>query len=169
MLLLAGLAASFAAPATALAALHTPLKEPPPFVRPLGRWSILVRKLEVVQDGTANVDVDVPLQFKSTIDVSTPLVRYWRMCSRNAGQGSLCIPVTEFPLTSPLAVGAWTDVPITITLPPSARPAQTRLSPLYANTIRTAGYSISCQMYDPDTGRRATFAFVVTVLERARA
>jgi hypothetical protein len=146
-----------------------PLKEPPPFVRPLGRWSILVRKLEVVQDGTANVDVDVPLQFRSLIDVSTPRVRYWRTCSRAPGQGTLCIPVTEFPMESPLAVGTWTDVPITITVPPSAKPAQTRLSPLYASTIRTAGYSISCQMYDPDTGRRATFAFVITVLERARA
>jgi hypothetical protein len=173
-LLAAGLAAPFAAPATALAALKMPLKEPPPYVRPLGQWSIQTRKLEVVQDGTAPVDVVAPLQFRPVIDVATPVLRWWWQAPGCGRAHQPCItkvdPTTLDPPILSLPTSVFTDVPITITVPTQAKPVPPPrgLSPLYPNVVLTAGYRVTIEMSDPDTNRRASFSFVLTILNRSR-
>ena len=174
LLLAAGLAAPVAAPATAFAALKMPLKEPPPFVRPLGQWSILTRKFEVVQDGSAPVDVVAPLQFRPVVDVATPVLRWWWTCLPRTQPSKQCVtsvdPTTLDPPILSLPTSVWTDVPITITIPQSAKPVPPArgLSPLYPNIVLTAGYRITVEMSDPDTNRRASFSFLLTLLNRSR-
>jgi hypothetical protein len=147
MLLAAGALAPFLVPGRASAALKLPLKEPPPQYRPLGRWAMTARRLEVVQDGTGAVTVDVPLQFRPEIDVATPIERWWRKSAL------LPIAVTELPIGLAMVSGVWTDVPITLTIP--------------ANT-KKGGYRVSIEMVDPTSRRRATFTFLLTVLDKAR-
>src|SRR4051794_27872987 len=139
-LLAAGVFAPFLVPGHAFAALKLPLKEPPPQFRPLGRWAMTARKLEVVQDGTGAVTVDVPLQFRPEINVETPLERWWRISKL------LPIAVTEQVIGVPMVSGIWADVPITLTVPASTK---------------KGGYRVSIEMVDPTSRRRATFSFLV--------
>jgi hypothetical protein len=134
-------------PTQAMANLLMPLKEPPPRVRPLGQWSILVRPFEVVQIGAGPVDVSVPLQFRSQVEMATPIERWWH---RSA---AFPLPITEATLP-PMTSGLWTDVPFTLTIPA---------------TLKKGGYRVSCDMTDPVTKRRATYSFVVHVLDHPRA
>jgi hypothetical protein len=147
-LLAAGFVAPLVVPGQAFAALKMPRKEPPARVQPLGRWAMTTRKLEVVQDGTGAVTVDVPLQFRPAIDVETPIQRWWRISAQ------LPIPVTELPIELAMVSGIWTDVPITLTIPASTK---------------KGGYRVSVEMVDPTTRRRASFSFLVTVLDKARS
>jgi hypothetical protein len=143
-----GLLAPFFAPGHALAALPYPLKEPPPRVKPLGIWALPVRKLEVIQSGGGAVTVDVPLQFKPAIDVEAPLQRWWRLSAK------FPIAKTQQTIEPPMVGGYWTNVPITLAIP--------------ASTAK-GGYRVSCEMVDPVSRRRATYSFLLTVVDRARS
>jgi hypothetical protein len=157
---LLGLTAPFLMPGQALAALPLPRKDPPVRVRPLGVWALPVRRLEVVQDGGGAVTVDVPLQFKPAINVEAPTMRWWRNI-RPRGvplpppdpRVITIDPAQQLTITPSMASGLWVDVPITLTVPA---------------TIRKGGYRISCEMVDPATRRRASFSFVLNVINRAR-
>jgi hypothetical protein len=168
LFLAASLAAPFVAPGHALALIHPPLKESQPRVQPLGIWSTLARRFEVVQDGIEDITVAAPIQFRSAIPVATPKLRWWRIESGSVPtRATLPIPKDTAPPVpmSALSSGIWTDVPITIVIP---REVLTTKGP-FPKSIRQAGFRISCEIYDPDSKRRGLYSFVLTVLDRPRS